>query len=78
MNETCKEFLKILKTSKVKVNFNTATLRHNTKYESGRDKKPKCHKLTNYSYAVIVTVIIVFLFSFPRWNDAISLCKSGF
>jgi len=63
VNEIYIECLKIFKTSKIKVNLVTAKLQHNTKYERGRDKKPKCYKFTNY--AIIVTVIIVFLFFSP-------------
>ena len=63
MNEIYKEFFKIFKTSKIKVNLITTTLKHNTKYERGRDKNLKCYKFTNY--VIIVTVIVVFLFSSP-------------
>jgi len=76
VNEMYEEVLKIFKTSKIKVNLITATLWHNTKYEHGRDKKPKCYMFTNY--AIIVTVIIVFLLSLLWWDNTISLCKSGF
>jgi len=37
VNEIYKEFLKIFKTFKIKVNLITATLRHNAEYEHGRD-----------------------------------------